>query len=890
MNLALIDFQDEYVAELLTKLLKAKRNVREGELEAVLLSAPTGSGKTVMMTSAIERILFGAEGFAPEPDAVFLWLSDQPELNEQSRNRILSASSMLRAHQLVVVGPDFDRETLEGGKVYFLNTQKLGRDKNLTTKRDNRTWTMWETIHNTAKKLGGQFYGVIDEAHRGMNQNSTQERDAQTVMQKFLLGSAGEMDPMPLVLGVTATPERFERLIERSDRRIYKVLVDVNKVRNSGLLKDRLAVRIPEDDQPNDWSLLAAAVQRWKAMRDTWKDYCLAQQLDVVSPIMVIQVADAIGDRFTATDLDIAVRTIESEAGTLSDQDLAHAFQEEKEIQTATHRIRRLDASKISADPDVKFVFFKMALTTGWDCPRAEVMMSFRPAQDATYIAQLIGRMVRTPMARRIEGSETLNEVHLYLPYFDREALDRVVQKLKGDPETVPATEVIFGADLVELGLPVAPTVSPPVESETEASPVGTSTRVPAPHRPSAFVPTPSSKELETIDAGKVEASQESEPEPPAESPLLAAHMAIHDLPTYTFSQGKKLPDFRRLLKFAQLLSILHGIDKDALPGVKKLVVDAMTAKRDALIASDTAFKTALEGLAVITIKPLVLDHRTFEITPGEEETINVTEQNVEDLFRQCKQRLGDDLCLAYLKQNHQEDEPHHAKLELYLLLQQASVWQALDVAAKNRLQSLKTKNLAAIRALPSNKRQRYDEVWATARVPEAGFLELPNVVKLPACKECASYDKHLFQEADGKFRVSINGWEAPVINAEIPGCVAWLRNVSKKPWALCYPYRMGGEWKPGYPDFLVVRKEGDGLVVDILEPHAGNLADAWNKAQGLAEFADKHGTNFGRIEMERVDGSKISRLDFNEPAIRARAITLASSQELDNLFRDMGA
>jgi len=36
-------------------------------------------------------------------------------------------------------------------------------------------------------------------------------------------------------------------------------------------------------------------------------------------------------------------------------------------------------------------VFFKMNLSTGWDCPRAETMMSFRNASDYTHIAQLLG-------------------------------------------------------------------------------------------------------------------------------------------------------------------------------------------------------------------------------------------------------------------------------------------------------------------------------------------------------------------------------------------------------------------------------------------------------------------------------------------------------------------
>jgi len=46
--------------------------------------------------------------------------------------------------------------------------------------------------------------------------------------------------------------------------------------------------------------------------------------------------------------------------------------------------IRKLEASRIQESPDAKVVLFKTALSTGWDCPRAEVMMSFRRAEDPT--------------------------------------------------------------------------------------------------------------------------------------------------------------------------------------------------------------------------------------------------------------------------------------------------------------------------------------------------------------------------------------------------------------------------------------------------------------------------------------------------------------------------
>jgi type III restriction enzyme len=92
----------------------------------------------------------------------------------------------------------------------------------------------------------------------------------------------------------------------------------------------------------------------------------------------------------------------------------------------------------------------KTNFSTGWDCPRAEVMMSFRRAEDHTYIAQLLGRMVRTPLARRIERDAALNDVHLFLPYFDDAAVKAVVDDLK-DVEHAPPAVVGSSRELVTL-------------------------------------------------------------------------------------------------------------------------------------------------------------------------------------------------------------------------------------------------------------------------------------------------------------------------------------------------------------------------------------------------------------------------------------------------------
>ena len=829
MNLALLDFQQEYVAELLVKLSKAKKHVADRELEAVLLAAPTGSGKTIMMAATIEQVLFGADGFSPEPDAVFLWLSDQPELNEQSRARLLSATSMLREHQLVTVQPEYDQEQFEGGKVYFLNTQKLGKDKGLTTKSDSRTFTIWETVQHTAERLRDRFYVIIDEAHRGMGRLTNADSEARTtIVQKFLLGNPGTpMKAVPLVIGISATPQRFEDLLnkQQNDRHLYKVVVDVMKVRESGLLKDLLKVFVPNEDdqdQPTDWTLLRSAGARWAMLRTAWRTYCESQNIAVVEPVLVIQVEDGTNSSITKTSLATAVQTLEEAVGTIASEELAHCFQEDKDIVAGVHKIRYLAPSKVSGDPTVKFVFFKMALTTGWDCPRAEVMMSFRRAVDATLIAQLVGRMVRTPLARRIEENELLNEVHLYLPHYDEAGLQTVLNKLSTDADNVPATTVVLASKTEDLSVP---------------------------------------------------------------DNLLPVLEKLRALPNYKLVGGIKKPDFNLLFRLGSLLA-MDGLDLPARGEAVKTVVDSLTEQRDNLQANNTAFQAQMQGLGTVSLRPLQVDQLTYEVSEGPLETVSVAAQNVEDLYAAAKRRLGPELANPYLNQHYSEDDPNHTKLELYLLVQRTDVWNALQAASRAKFTQMRNRNLGAIQSLESSKKQRYDELAMRSRQPEVVSFPLPTTISLTKPTKFETYEKHLYVDAKGSFKADLGGWEVKILKSELPGCVTWLRNAPRKPWALSYPYTWEGKHLPGYPDFLIVRESAPGqYLVDILEPHTSSLSDAWAKALGLARFAEKHGGDFGRILLQQIEGTNVRELDFQDINTREQALQLTGSDSLAALY-----
>src|SRR5262249_24982477 len=150
-----------------------------------------------------------------------------------------------QANKLITVESTFDAERFEGGRIYFMNTQKLGTDKLLTKVADGRNYSIWMTLTNTAKAIPDRFYVVIDEAHRGMALGSG-AKEAQTLMQRFLLGYPDEgLVRMPLVIGVSATVKRFTDLIGNADHTTYKVNVSADEVRKSGLLKDRVLIHHP---------------------------------------------------------------------------------------------------------------------------------------------------------------------------------------------------------------------------------------------------------------------------------------------------------------------------------------------------------------------------------------------------------------------------------------------------------------------------------------------------------------------------------------------------------------------------------------------------------------------------------------------------------------------
>ncbi|MGH9197463.1 MAG: DEAD/DEAH box helicase family protein, partial [Acidimicrobiia bacterium] len=341
MRLTLKDFQ----TEALTGLILFFRSAQQASAvnpQAVLLNAPTGSGKTVMATAMIETLLYGDEDVAGDPGLVFLWLTDQPELNKQTFDKMRADSSFLAKEQLVIVDASVDAETLDSGRVYFLNTQKLGSGTSFVRAGDQRTFTLWQTITNTIQRDPMRFVLIVDEAHRGTRGKELLE--AETIVQKFIKGSTSEITRVPLVLGISATPDRFRDLCNATGRVLWPVEVDPQRVRESGLIKEAVDLYHPDEKQPSDITLLIEGIESWDRYRQGWAHYAQAENELVPNPVMLVQVEDArAGSKESSkTDLAGVIGTLHKRIAPPPDKPgwIAHAFQDESELVIGGHTIR----------------------------------------------------------------------------------------------------------------------------------------------------------------------------------------------------------------------------------------------------------------------------------------------------------------------------------------------------------------------------------------------------------------------------------------------------------------------------------------------------------------------------------------------------------------------
>jgi hypothetical protein len=841
MKFTLKDYQDEAVKDVLDRLKKAQKRWHEdGDKHAFSLTATTGAGKTVMAAAVFEALFHGNDDYDFEPDsgAVVIWFSDDPSLNEQSRWRLHEASDKLTVSDLVTVGNSFNRDKLEAGKVYFLNTQKLSKNSLLVRGHDPndsaletangqkimpdlRSYTIWDMIQSTIEDPDLTLYLVLDEAHRGMKESGRSGGDSKPTIVKQLINGSGSVPGIPVVWGISATVQRFNEAIAGMQGRatLPNVVVDAKKVQDSGLLKDTINLDVPNEVGEFSTVLLRRGTDKLREISKAWAEYAKQQgEANTVLPLMVLQVPNSPDHNEIGRWLDVIFDCWPE----LPSNCIANVFGEHRKETFGSRSAPYIAPERVHESEWVRVLIAKDAISTGWDCPRAEVMVSFRPASDRTHITQLLGRMVRTPLARRIPGNERLNAVDCLLPHFDKESVEAVVTALMAGGDS--------GVEL--LGRRVL--VNPREMKPNRAIPEEVWTKLLS--LPSQTLPKRQARPVKRLTA-------------------LAHELAADDL----------LPDAGKKAH-AEMHRVLDG----------------------ARVRYDNEIKKARDVVLIVEGKTVKADVDTKAMSF--DDFVEAADYAViEDAYKRAGRIISPDLARTYSEhlasQADQDEDPEDALTEAHVVVAALGlvpdIKDHLEAEAEKLAKQWLDRYRVSIKSLSDERQEVYRELREMSADPldvdlarPVRWLQ-PTTIRETDGKETAlsRFEKHLLCDEDGLFPESFNSWEDKVLLAELrrEGNIAWYRNPARTTQdSLGIAYEEGEETKIVRPDFIFFSALPEGTIVaDIVDPHGIQFTDALPKLRGLARYAEANASTYRRIEaVAELDGA-FRVLDLSEQSVR---------------------
>lgn len=847
MKFTLKDYQNEAVLDVLDNLRKArKRWCEDGDRHAFSLTAATGAGKTVMAAAVFEALFHGDDdfNFDRDPGAVVIWFSDDPSLNEQTRFRLMESSDRLRHTDLVVVENTFNRAKFDAGKIYFLNTQKLGKNSLLVRgfddgddaqlllfpemRPDLRNHTIWDTIRNTIEDPKLSLYFVLDEAHRGMGK---QNREKSTIVKRLINGENG-VPGIPVVWGISATVDRFNKAMKVAMGRttLPPVTVDATRVQESGLLKDTIVLDIPDEAAGDfDTVLVRRATDKLSESSKEWASYTEQQDSgESVSPLMVLQVPNKPNPR----DIGRALETIFQHWPDLPETSVAHVFGEHTTQKFGNYSVPYIEPQRVQDDTWVRILIAKDAISTGWDCPRAEVMISFRPASDRTYIAQLLGRMVRTPLARRIPGNDRLNSVDCLLPKFDKETVDMVVMALReGNGDSPPTGRILIN---------------------------------PKEMKPNPTVP-------ETVWEKFV------------------------SLPSQTRPQRGAKPAIR-------LTALAHELASDGLlPGAGGKAHAAMHKVLDDFIAERAdAFEEKRESVVTVEGRTIIADMQSGETSDAKfhEEADDTV---IGDAHRRTARIISPDIARTYTlerakRRPEAEDDLEEALIEAREEVAALHLMENLQVLFDAEAEKLAGKWFSDysgnIKTLTHDRQDAYRQIVALSTEPQDVDLARPmsrfepTMIREKDGREMniPTYTQHLLCDEQELYPSELGAWEKAVLEVEQKrdGFKFWYRNPDRPSQdSLGIAYKGDEDTKIIRPDFIFLAEEDGEIVVDIVDPHSFHLADALPKLKGLARYAETHFRVYRRIEAIAEAGGKLRVLNLTRADVRQAVMDAKSAEAL---------
>lgn len=392
--IALKNFQQKLVDKLL------KFTAPEYGVNELMIKSPTGSGKTITLLDWVNTYISSTHD-----NVAFVWFTPGAgELEEQSQDKAKHFSSIKAQSVDDALLQGFDK-----GSVTFINYERVVGRKSKAMLSDSERDNLDDKIEK-AVEVGRHFILVIDEAHR----NDTKK--ARDIMARF---NASKTVRVSATIEDPNIPDKVEFYEVMEEEVIASGLITKSVVVNEGLenyLDDN-------QDISEEFELLFESAERKR--KEIVQSYA-KHDVTGINPLVLVQLPDK-----SDSEPELVSR-IE----TYIQEELHKTYEDGKlGIWLADQKRNYLNVQEL--DNEVEYLIIKQAIATGWDAPRAKILIKIREKMGDTFTIQTIGRIRRMPEPLKGHyGIDILDNSYIYT--FDNDFLNGVfAQKGVGIPTRI---------------------------------------------------------------------------------------------------------------------------------------------------------------------------------------------------------------------------------------------------------------------------------------------------------------------------------------------------------------------------------------------------------------------------------------------------------------------
>ncbi|OGI61306.1 hypothetical protein A2814_00715 [Candidatus Nomurabacteria bacterium RIFCSPHIGHO2_01_FULL_38_19] len=356
---------------------KLENSLRSSENEVVVFQAPTGSGKTIMVSALLKEIVKHRKD---NRKFSFIWVSVRM-LHEQSKEKLEDLYENDRAIKCSYF-EDLENRKIGENEILFINWHSINKkDINIFVKENEKDNNL-NNIIKTTKEDGRTIVLIIDESHH----TASSEKSKELI----------EVISPKITLEVSATPHLTERSSEIEKVRLSDVKAEEMIKSEVSVNPEFLDIKI--GSKSSDEIVIEQALKKREELAKMYKT-----ENSKVNPLILIQLPDNRGNLISKKET--VVKILSQKGITEKNGKLAIWLSEDK-----SETLPDIEKN----DNEVEVLVFKQAIALGWDCPRASILVIFRETKSFDFTIQTIGRIMRMPDLKYYSKEPELNTGYVF--------------------------------------------------------------------------------------------------------------------------------------------------------------------------------------------------------------------------------------------------------------------------------------------------------------------------------------------------------------------------------------------------------------------------------------------------------------------------------------------